>query len=83
MENGIDVKSFLIGLLLCVCTMLIVSAVWSKDTGRYQLFQFRESALVVIDVQTGIVKRLTGTGGKLHQWGISFEEMIPDPMQQK
>ena len=51
--KSIDVKSLLIGFLLCATFFLSVGATYGNDNGRYQGFSIGENILNVIDTRTG------------------------------
>jgi hypothetical protein len=77
MKNLLDVKSFVIGFLLCLCVVLLMGFGGGSDSGRYIRF---EDSNAVIDTKTGRIRPVyRGVPGvRKFLWNTPFEQFPPD-----
>ena len=62
MKNLLDVKSFVIGFLLCLCVVLFMGFGGGSDSGRYVRFGNWKA---VIDTETGRIRPMIKDGSNL------------------
>lgn len=65
-----DIKSFIIGFLLCLCLMLLTGFGGGSEVGRYQINNGKGSSWV-IDTATGCSKHI--------KFGMSFKDLPASP----